>query len=249
MPLNLLVTSKSSRRFVDQIAEPGTYFDVLVIGEPPKTRRLKKHEEGKVIAIGGGSVIDTAKIIAGYKPCIAIPTTASGAAMTSHAVIWTKKRKENVLTHKPILFEYSRILPIQLDRKTLRGTKIDCLCHILEARNSLKANNLSNLYCDVAEQLLKRYRISEKMNHLIEAGNMAGRAIEIAGTNYFHCLSYVMTIEYGMSHGEALERAVFQRRKYNWKKIIKKARQYKNFKDYRWLQYAKKQVWILCCNG
>ena len=39
---------------------------------------------------------------------------------------------------------------------------------------------------------------------LIRAGREAGKAIEIAGTNLLHSLSYPLTGHYGVSHGLAL---------------------------------------------
>ena len=39
---------------------------------------------------------------------------------------------------------------------------------------------------------------------MIRAGHIAGRAIEITGTNLLHSLSYPLTGNYGISHGTAL---------------------------------------------
>ena len=40
--------------------------------------------------------------------------------------------------------------------------------------------------------------------YLVKAGHEAGNAIEIAGTNLLHSLSYPITGHYGVSHGRAL---------------------------------------------
>ena len=63
----------------------------------------KKNAKKIMIAMGGGAIIDKAKIYAKKhnKILIAIPTTGSGASETSHAVIWGKT-KQNVDTAKPI---------------------------------------------------------------------------------------------------------------------------------------------------
>ena len=39
---------------------------------------------------------------------------------------------------------------------------------------------------------------------MINAGHIAGKAIEITGTNLLHSLSYPLTGHYGISHGIAL---------------------------------------------
>ena len=131
-----------------------------------------------VFAMGGGSVIDRAKIYAKKhkKFLMAIPTTGSGATETTHAVVWGKT-KQNVATDKPIT-----IIPpfkIKLDRKIRRDTCCDMIGHLVD-------------YLNVCSD-----------NEVIEAGIMMGKLIEIHPTNWTHPRSYPFTLK-GMPHGEAV---------------------------------------------
>ena len=226
MQSTLFVTSKSTEQIALNMSNRFYECEFVTVYESPKTTKLPKHK-GRVIAIGGGSVIDTAKIMAGELPCYAIPTTASGAAMTSWAVIWKGNKKITVPTPRPILMEAYKYMKITLSEKASEHTRWDCICHIKDSRNSKYSTPESLAYCDIAEMYLKK----GGDNNLIEAGNFAGRAIEITGTNFYHCISYVLTLDYGLSHGEALKEAVLMRNKWPWGEIIGKARKYKKFKD------------------
>tara|TARA_R110002049_G_scaffold224282_7_gene396029 strand:- start:3632 stop:4015 length:384 start_codon:yes stop_codon:yes gene_type:complete len=67
--------------------------------------------------------------------------------------------------------------------------------------SSIKATKESIEYCEEALQILR----NDKSNFgLIKAGDVAGKAIEIAGTNLLHSLSYPLTGNYNISHGIAL---------------------------------------------
>ncbi len=202
---------------------------LVLVNKPPN--RIPKVFRGKVFALGGGSVIDYAKMLAGDNPCYVCPTTASGAAMTSHAVIWTKKEKKDIKTPRPILMSDYKTIPIVLRETTIHRTMFDCGCHIIESRYSTKATKDSLKYCDLAEFQFMKYLVSGRIVNLIEAGNLAGMAIEITGTNYFHAISYVLTLEYGLCHGDALREAWNIKRHKDYQKIIKKASQYKKFHE------------------
>jgi alcohol dehydrogenase class IV len=165
-----------------------------------------KHS-GSVIALGGGTVIDKAKLVALPKPCYVIPTNACGSAMTSHAVVWTKTRKVDIKTPIPIFTDYA-FLPIKLSAKNIKRTMYDCLCHIFESFHSVNATDRSRGYCNKAYVTFLKYKITKDIHTLIEAGNWAGRAIEITGTNFIHAISYVYTLKYGLCHGDALEAAI-----------------------------------------
>ena len=131
-----------------------------------------------VIAIGGGSIIDKAKIYCKKhkKTCIAIPTTGSGASETSHAVVWGKTKK-NIKTDTPISINCPTV--VHLDKKIRRGTCSDILGHIVD-------------YLNVCSD-----------NELIEVGRYAGRLIEQHLTNLTHPRSYPLTLK-GVPHGEAV---------------------------------------------
>ena len=139
MPSNLFVVSESNKRFIDKLPFNNLFSEMVVVHHGVNIRKEKRWDGMNVIAIGGGSVIDTAKIISAMKPCVAIPTTASGAAMTNWAVRWLKKSKVSIKTAQPILCEFYRYLGIVLGGETMKNTYYDCRAHIADSRDSINS--------------------------------------------------------------------------------------------------------------
>ena len=191
----LLVCSESTKDFMDG-------FDKVrvVKGAPDVSILDEVGAYEKVTAIGGGAVIDTAKILA-KNPIVSYPTTAAGSTETSWSVYWDGKKKCSIKRHKPrdviINSEF-----LNLPYGVVAETTFDVVSHCLDSMNSRKATKESVEYCNRA---LKILRNSGRGNvDLIRAGREAGKAIEIAGTNLLHSLSYPLTGHYGVSHGLAL---------------------------------------------
>lgn len=225
MKSNLLVTSNSNKPLVSLLGIKD--FDILII-DRKLTEVLKPKKYKAVYAFGGGSVIDAAKMLAGKKPCYAIPTTASGASCTSHAVVWGKE-KIDVPTKVPVLLYMYKSINFTLPQKVIRRTIFDCMCHILESRYSKKATDTSLMHCASAERMLMKYLLTNDVIDLIDAGNYAGRAIEITGTNFLHAISYVLTLDENIEHGDALREALEIHDRYNKKDVLRKAKKYKKF--------------------
>lgn len=187
----LLVHSRSTERY----AEDWEYDWKFLVTQPPTEETLELEKENSIIAIGGGSVIDTAKILS-KNPIIAVPTTYSGASRTSHAVYWENGRKLNLNTEKPITIirsEYLGTLPEEI----AQYSQADCICHILESLTSRKSTPASIFYASQALDLIKK-------GNWIDASLLAGDAIEITGTNIIHALSYALTAIYKIPHAKAL---------------------------------------------
>jgi alcohol dehydrogenase class IV len=186
-----MVCSKSTKKYIDEF----NYDELLIISKAPDEKIMyRKNEYKEGIAIGGGAVIDTAKILCS-EPVLAIPTTYSGACSTSHAVYWCKNKKCNVDTPRPII--EIREEWINLPKEVEMATKVDCLCHILESLISSKSTKESDKMSNEAISKIKE-------DKWLEASILAGRAIEIAGTNILHGLSYGLTSRYKIPHGVAL---------------------------------------------
>jgi len=189
---DLVVCSKSTKKYITYFR----YSDCLIIKKPPTIDILKqKNTKENVLAIGGGAVIDTAKIICKH-PITAIPTTYSGASVTNHAVYWDKEKKCNTNTPLPKTIlkpEWVTALPKHVEY----ASKIDCLCHIMESLASKKGNEKSRRYS------LKALSDIRKDNWL-NASIFAGKAINITGTNLIHGLSYYLTGKYKIEHGISL---------------------------------------------
>lgn len=199
----LIVHSKHTENYAKLIS--GRYREVkfLKVSRPPTEQILKiKNDRDVVIGIGGGSVIDTAKIIAKDKRAVAIPTTAAGASVTPYATIWGKE-KSSILTKRPILkmdYKMHKVLPA----KVRQSTSFDALSHAIESFWSKKATRQSRRYAKEAISLISGYLRGKKdINKLITAGNLAGEAIAITKTNIVHAVSYPITIKYGIDHGTA----------------------------------------------
>lgn len=139
----------------------------------------KKHLNKLCLAIGGGSVIDEAKIYAkrNKRICIAIPTTASGASETSHSVRWGKE-KINIRSDRPISVRPP--FKVKLSKKVRAQTTLDLLGHIVD-------------YMNVCTD-----------NELVELGMLGGKLIEKHKTNLTHPMSYPLTLKYGIPHGFAV---------------------------------------------
>ncbi len=191
----LLVCSKSTKDFMSG-------FDkVRVVNGAPDSSILD--EVGayeKVTAIGGGAVIDTAKILS-KNPIVSYPTTAAGSTETSWSVYWDGKKKCSIKRHKPrnVIID-SEFL--NLPYGVVAETTFDVVSHCLDSMNSKKATKESIEYCNRALKMLRNQGNGNV--DLIRAGREAGKAIEIAGTNLLHSLSYPLTGHYGVSHGLAL---------------------------------------------
>lgn len=192
--ITLLVCSRAT----EQYASDWDYDRKLLVTSVPTSDTLKLKREDDIVAIGGGSVIDTAKIIS-KGPVIAIPTTFSGASRTSHAVYWSNGRKLDLDTEKPITItkpEYLKTLPCGV----IRYSRADCICHAVESLISKKPNHLSRFYASTALNLVRR----DSLIDLLNASLLAGDAIEITGTNVMHALSYALTAIHKIPHAKAL---------------------------------------------
>jgi alcohol dehydrogenase class IV len=191
----LLVCSKSTRNYFPDISE------VYMVSDAPDITILEiADSEDEVIAVGGGAVIDTAKIIAKNK-IICYPTTAAGSSATSWSVYWNGRDK----------YSYKALIPkkVYFDEQFLQGipqhvieyTTYDAVSHCLDSLWSKKATPESRLYANQALAMLHK---KTSPLELIKAGHIAGQAIEITSTNLLHCLSYPLTGIYNVPHGKAL---------------------------------------------
>ena len=97
----LLVCSESTKDFLSDFDE------VRVVKGAPNVSILSEvGSYEKVTAIGGGAVVDTAKILSS-KPIVCYPTTASGATETSWSVYWDGTDKKSLKRHMPACIIYT----------------------------------------------------------------------------------------------------------------------------------------------
>jgi alcohol dehydrogenase class IV len=131
---------------------------------------------GMVIAIGGGSAIDTGKALAALltnpgepldylevigrgqplqhasAPLIAVPTTAgSGAEVTRNAVLASPAHRVKASLRSPFLLPKVALvdpeLTLNLPRAITAATGLDALTQLIEPYVSSRANAMTDLYC------------------------------------------------------------------------------------------------------
>jgi len=184
-----------------------------------------------IIAVGGGSAIDTAKNIKlfsaldkhknyleqefVYSPVkiIAIPTTAgTGSESTRFSVLYYNNEKQSI-SHDTIVPEYVFLEPKFLEtlpEYQKKSTMLDAMCQCIEAIWSVNTNDICRNYAQKGLQLivdnvlayLRGDRASFK--NIMMAANLSGKAINISQTTAAHAMSYKVTSMYGIAHGHAV---------------------------------------------
>jgi alcohol dehydrogenase class IV len=177
----------------------------------------KERETDVLVAVGGGKVIDTAKMIRHKTKSsvtfIAIPTTAgSGSEATRFAAMYVKGKKTSVVDDR-LLPDYSIVDPgllYSLTKEQVAISGLDALAQGIESFWSIKSTNLSKSYSIEAVDLvfnnLKDAYDGDKraLGNLSVGAHLAGKAINIAETTVCHALSYYFTSRLGVPHGYAV---------------------------------------------
>ncbi len=190
-----------------------------------------------VFALGGGSVIDAAKIIAVYsrqgelfdvptderQRVIALPTTFAAAEQTAVAGV-TRGDTKHVLRHpdlRPATAIYSPTAYRQMPRSVLRDSAINSLCHAIEVAYSTRANAISTpLAVSAARSLwrsLPRFWQGDE-DHLllmIVASIRVGFTLRDVGVGLAHAVGHVLGARLGISHGQASAAALVPSLEYN----------------------------------
>lgn len=196
-----------------------------------------------IIAIGGGSAIDTAKCIKAFSqmpedelylkqpfpenkiPFIAIPTTAgTGSESTRYAVCYYQGEKQSVADDS-LIPDYALLDARNLDTLPLyqkKCTMLDALCQGIESwwsvNSTAESREISHkailaIMSNINGYLSGDNQAAEKMMY---ASNLAGQAINITQTTAAHAMSYKLTSIYKIPHG----RAAFACLPYVWEYMI-----------------------------
>lgn len=184
-----------------------------------------------ILAIGGGSCIDTAKCIKLFCkmdpaknylkqeyidnriPLIVMPTTAgTGSEATRYAVIYYAGEKQSV-THGSIMPDCAILCPKFLETLPLYQKKsalLDALCQGIESWWSIHSTEESREHSRCAVDLIVHYEEDylagwneEAAGQIMFAANEAGKAINITQTTAPHAMSYKLTSLYRIAHGHA----------------------------------------------
>lgn len=187
---------------------------------------FKESNSELIIAVGGGSVIDTAKIIKYIHynknqvqtlsipiPIIAVPTTAgTGSEATNFAVVYIDGVKHS--------YEEDYLLPdvAIVDANLLKGQSkyqiavsgLDALAQGIESYWNVNSTQESMEYASEAIKLvwenLRNAIIGDQvaMEKMAYGSFLAGKAIRITKTTGPHALSYYITSNYNLAHGHAV---------------------------------------------
>lgn len=156
------------------------------------------------IAVGGGTVLDTTKLVRGLEgglpPFLAIPTTAgTGAETTRFAVYYDQGKKMSaddvryLPTDVVLVPSFTRT---QSDYQRA-STEFDAYAQAVESLWAKGATDESRAH---ARKALELMAAGEQML----GSYWAGRAIDISRTTAAHALSYYMTSHHGIPHGHAV---------------------------------------------
>ena len=192
---------------------------------------FKNEQADFIVAVGGGSVMDVAKLSATdeytikdllddplaakkHVRSLMIPSTAgTGAEATPNAIVGVPEKDLKIGIVNPEMIADFVLLDGRmikdLPKPIAAATGVDALCHAIECFTSAKANPISDTFALEALDLI--------MNHIIEActnpealeakrsmllGSFyAGVAITASGTTAVHALSYPLGGKYHIAHG------------------------------------------------
>lgn len=218
----LLITSGQAMRkagITEKLLKYLDKYQVLLFEEvepnpSPEVAARAKKESDLIIGLGGGSVIDVAKVVATElkRPCIAIPTTAgTGSEVTPFAALydWEKKKKLSINVNFPDIAIVDYRLTLTLPPELVASTGMDALSQAIEAYWSIHSNSLSDIHAKRAiELIIKNLKNSldgaeEAKEAMSLAALEAGRAFSQTKTTAVHSVSYPLSIHYGIPHGLA----------------------------------------------
>ena len=185
-----------------------------------------------IIAVGGGSVIDIAKLVNFFNkkskpftslfksslnkedqhPFVAIPTTAgAGSEATHFAVVYANNLKysiaDNNLLPEMVLIDHSFLKSQPKYQMIVSG--LDAFCQGIESFWSVNSNEESLSYSKKAisyswANLNKAVKGEDVLKDLAKAAYFAGKAINLTKTTGPHALSYGFTTKFGIPHGHAV---------------------------------------------
>jgi len=217
----LLITSQDFKQLgiVNKLQDCLAGYQVSVFLEvksnpSPELVIKAKQASDLIIGLGGGSVLDVAKVVATElkKPCFTIPTTAgTGSEVTPFAALydWKKKKKLSLAVNFPNVAIVDYQLTLTLPQELVASTGMDALSQAMEAYWSIHSNPLSDIHAEKAIKLVignleHSWDGSEKAREAMSLAALeAGRAFSQTKTTAVHSVSYPLTIHYGLAHGLA----------------------------------------------
>jgi len=197
----------ASNRWTLDVPVVGVWFEV-----PSHEIEVSSQADG-VIAMGGGSAIDTAKHASAQTglPVVSIPTTYSGAEWTPSYGVRTPERKMvgggGGARLAAIVYDVG--LTLGLPRPETVGTAMNALAHCAEALYVKGRNDAADRRALEGAAL-----IAEWLPHVVEepgdrgarlmllhGAAAGGEALALAGLGVAHAMAQALGGRYGLAHG------------------------------------------------
>jgi maleylacetate reductase len=191
-------------------------WDALAIPAPrrwtevPSDRIAVPPDADGILAVGGGSAIDTAKAASAASglPLVSVPTTYSGAEWTAYFGIRTPDRRQigggSGARLAGIVYEPE--LTLELPREATGGTALNALAHCVEALypGELEVARRGAAAIDGwLPRVLEDGRDVEARTRLLEGASLAGQALAAHGLYLGHAMAQAVGGRYGIPHGAA----------------------------------------------
>jgi alcohol dehydrogenase class IV len=179
---------------------------------PSADVRVPDEADG-ILAVGGGSAIDTAKFASAQsgKPVVHVPTTYSGAEWTTSYGIRSPDRimRGGGGGAHPVAIVYDVDLTLDLPAHVTVGTAMNALAHCAEAlyakgrspEGDEQALAGGPLIAEALPLVLARPGDRDQRERLLRGGMHAGHALGIAGLALAHAMAQALGGTYGLAHG------------------------------------------------
>jgi maleylacetate reductase len=161
-----------------------------------------------ILAVGGGSAIDTAKAASASSslPLVSVPTTYSGSEWTAFFGVRSPDRRQVGGGSGARLagIVYDPELTLDLPRAESGGTAMNALAHCVEAlyvADSPDANDGSALIDEWLPRVLENGHDLEARTRLLEGAMHGGIALRDHGLYLGHAMAQVLGGRYGLPHG------------------------------------------------
>ena len=161
-----------------------------------------------LVALGGGSAIDTGKAVSAATglPVVAVPTTYAGAEWTTYFGVRDEERrvKGGGSGAHVVAAVYEPALTLELPRTETVGTALNALAHAAEAlyagpqADALEGARGIGRWLPIAAD---HGRDLEARTRLLEGAVHAGRALAERGLFLAHALAQTLGGRYGLPHG------------------------------------------------
>jgi maleylacetate reductase len=166
-----------------------------------------------VLAVGGGSAVDTAKAASAMSelPLVSIPTTYAGAEWTTFFGVRDPDRRSvgGGSGARPAGIVYVPELTLDLPRPVTAGTALNALAHCAEALYVQRSTKRGEAEALVGAALIAEWlpRVLDRpldlggRTRLLEGAMHAGAALGASGLALGHAMAQALGGRYGLPHG------------------------------------------------